>query len=288
MASSNQRKYVYPTFIAHRGAGKVAPENTMAAFKYGYRQGFQMYECDVKLSADKELFLLHDADLDRTTDSTGVAKEKSWQVLSQVDAGSWHSAAYKDEPLVHFESLIDFMLDNRVRLDVEVKPNSGEAYETGKAVALLLKQKIKTRLDECVDLLFEEDGEQLFDRLYNELLESPAIYCVKKQFLISSFEPEALRGAYEHVPQIPRALLVDDWSEGEDYVWQVLESLECAGIITHYKILTDAFIAKCHNANRFVMVYTANEYAEIEQLLKRGVDSIITDNMQVMGHFSKA
>ena len=47
----------YPRWIAHRGAGELAPENTMAAFRLGAEHGFAMFECDVKLSADGEPFL---------------------------------------------------------------------------------------------------------------------------------------------------------------------------------------------------------------------------------------
>ena len=51
----------YPRWIAHRGAGKLAPENTLAAFRLGAAHGYRMFECDVKLSADGVPFLLHDA-----------------------------------------------------------------------------------------------------------------------------------------------------------------------------------------------------------------------------------
>ena len=55
----------YPRWVAHRGAGKLAPENTLAAFRLGAQYGFRMFECDVKLSADGVPFLMHDATLDR-------------------------------------------------------------------------------------------------------------------------------------------------------------------------------------------------------------------------------
>ena len=48
----------YPRWVAHRGAGKLAPENTMAAFKLGASHGYTMFECDVKLSSDGVPFLL--------------------------------------------------------------------------------------------------------------------------------------------------------------------------------------------------------------------------------------
>lgn len=280
-----EEHYVYPTFIGHRGAGKAAPENTMAAFQFGLEQGFTMFECDVKLSADNELFLLHDAHLERTTNGAGLAVEKSWKELLQLDAGSWHSSQFKGEALADFATVIDFILDQRVRLDVEIKPDSADAYETGKAVAQLIERKVKARLEQCVDIVIQESHDQLFERLYNELLESPTPYCVKKQFLISSFNVEALRGAYDHVRHVPRALLIDDWSMGEQYTLEILETLDCAGMITNYQILTDALIEKCHAAGRFVMVYTPNGYDEIQSLLDRGVNSIITDNMQVIQTF---
>ncbi|MDO8250569.1 MAG: glycerophosphodiester phosphodiesterase family protein, partial [Rhodoferax sp.] len=90
----------YPRWVAHRGAGKLAPENTLAAFRLGASHGYRMFECDVKLSADGVPFLLHDTTLQRTTNAvahlgtgrtSAVAGDHPWNTLSQLDAGSWHS-----------------------------------------------------------------------------------------------------------------------------------------------------------------------------------------------------
>ena len=62
----------YPRWIAHRGAGKLAPENTLAAFRLGAQHGYQMFECDAKLSRDGVVFLMHDANLNRTTNGQGI------------------------------------------------------------------------------------------------------------------------------------------------------------------------------------------------------------------------
>ena len=62
----------YPRWIAHRGAGRLAPENTLAAFRLGASHGYRMFECDVKLSADGLPFLMHDATLQRTTNAVQV------------------------------------------------------------------------------------------------------------------------------------------------------------------------------------------------------------------------
>ena len=246
----------YPKLIAHRGAGKVAPENTLAAFRYGSQQSFTMFECDVKLSQDQELFLLHDATLMRTTNGEGSADEHAWIELSRLDAGSWHSAQYSGEPLAHLANLVNFILNNHYLLDVEIKPNPGEAYKTGVATARFLQKK---------------SGD----------ISAQMSYPYDSPFLLSSFAPEALRGAKETAPEIPRALLVDNWSQGEEAVFKKIAQLECSGIILNYQIVSPEMIEKVHQMKCFIMVYTANEPQLIDRLLQMGIDSVITDNMDI-------
>ncbi len=95
------KPWPYPLWIAHRGAGKLAPENTLAAFRKGAAHGYRMFECDVKLSADGVPFLMHDATLERTTSGRGTGGDRPWAELSMLDAGSWHSRRYAGEPLAN-------------------------------------------------------------------------------------------------------------------------------------------------------------------------------------------
>ncbi len=76
----------YPHVVAHRGGGKLAPENTLAAIDVGARYGHTMIEFDAKLSKDGEIFLLHDDNLERTSNGWGVAGELPWRDLLKVDA----------------------------------------------------------------------------------------------------------------------------------------------------------------------------------------------------------
>ena len=78
----NRTRWPYPRFAAHRGAGKRAPENTLAALKLGHSFGYRMAEFDVKLSADGVAFLLHDSTLQRTTNGYGRADARIWRVSS--------------------------------------------------------------------------------------------------------------------------------------------------------------------------------------------------------------
>src|SRR5207237_7935489 len=98
-AGLTMQAWPYPRWIAHRGAGKLAPENTLAAFRLGAQYGWRMFECDAKLSADGVPFLLHDATLQRTTNAreafgpapSNIGGDHPWAELSKLDAGSWHS-----------------------------------------------------------------------------------------------------------------------------------------------------------------------------------------------------
>ena len=125
----------YPRWIAHRGAGKLAPENTLAAFKLGAGHGYRMFECDVKLSSDEVPFLLHDSTLERTTSGHGTAGEQPWNALAQLDAGSWHSPSFAGEPLPTLEAIARFCLDKGHCLNIEIKPTPGLERHTGEVVA---------------------------------------------------------------------------------------------------------------------------------------------------------
>ncbi|MEY3273561.1 MAG: cytoplasmic glycerophosphoryl diester phosphodiesterase UgpQ [Pseudomonadota bacterium] len=87
MAELAHTPWPLPRWIAHRGAGKLAPENTLAAFRLGAAHGYRAFECDVKLSADGVPFLLHDTTLKRTTPARGTAGDRPWAELSRLDAG---------------------------------------------------------------------------------------------------------------------------------------------------------------------------------------------------------
>ena len=125
----------YPSWIAHRGAGKRAPENTLAAFREGFARGFRMFECDVKLSSDHVPFLLHDSELERTTSGLGTAGDHAWSALSRLDAGGWHGAAFAGEPLPTLAAIARFVTANGCAVNLEIKPTPGVETLTGELVA---------------------------------------------------------------------------------------------------------------------------------------------------------
>jgi len=231
----------YPRWIAHRCAGKLAPENTLAAFRLGASHGYRAFECDVKLSADGIPFLLHDATLQRTTSGHGPAAALTWNELSRLDAGAWHSRRYAGEPVPTFAAIARFCLRNDFALDVEIKPSPGRELETGRVVAATAAT------------------------LWSSATVPP---------LLTSFKPATLQGARETAPQLPRALLLDALRAG----WlDEAKALDCVAVVTDYALLDAAVLAAIHGAGMRSLVYTVNDPAEAGRLDALGIDGIVTD-----------
>lgn len=77
--------------IAHRGASRSAPENTLAAFELAERQGADALELDVRLSADGAPMVIHDRTLERTTDGAGPVRTQAVADLRLLDAGAGYT-----------------------------------------------------------------------------------------------------------------------------------------------------------------------------------------------------
>lgn len=235
----------YPRWVAHRGAGKLAPENTLAAFRIGAQHGYRMFECDVKLSEDGVPFLLHDAALDRTTDGHGIGGTKAWKELSRLDAGGWHSRAYAGEPLPSLENIARYCLANGHHLNIEIKPTPGCEHHTGAVVA--------------------RDAA----RLWAGAPVPP---------LLTSFDVAALDGARSTQPELPRGLLLDqaaaDWLE-------CARRLGCVAIVCNHTLWSRDTVAQAIEAGLRCLSYTVNEAAAAHRLLELGTDGIITDRVDL-------
>lgn len=109
--------------IAHRGASDKAPENTLIAFERALEQGADAVECDVHLSGDGVVVVIHDETVDRTTDGSGEVAAMSLEELRRLDAGSWKHSRYSGQRIPTLQEVIEFVGD-RAQLFVELKGRS--------------------------------------------------------------------------------------------------------------------------------------------------------------------
>lgn len=85
--------------IAHRGASGYCPENTMVSFRRARELGVRWQECDLRLTADDQVVVIHDSTVDRTTDGSGLVRQFSLADLEKLDAGSWFDPKFKGSHL---------------------------------------------------------------------------------------------------------------------------------------------------------------------------------------------
>lgn len=250
----------YPRWIAHRGAGRLAPENTLAAFRLGAAHGYRMLECDVRLSADGIPFLLHDDTLERTTSGQGPAGDLTWAQLAGLDAGAWHSPTFAGERLPTLADVAAFSLTQPDGhwVNLEIKPSPGTAELTGRVVAREAQRLWADHPDRAP--------------------------------LLSSFQPEALAGALAAAPGVRRALLIDRWPESaSDQRWlDTAARLDGCAVVLQHRLWTAERVDRARQAGLRCLTYTVNDPDEARRLIDLGLDGLITDRVDLFDPVSGA
>src|SRR5262249_38701844 len=114
--------------IAHRGASTYAPENTEAAFNLALQMGAQHLEFDVQMSGDGHLVIIHDENLNRTTNGNGAVSAHTLAQLQMLDAGAWFDAQFAGARIPTLDELLEHY-GRRAHLHVEIKGKSAGISE---------------------------------------------------------------------------------------------------------------------------------------------------------------
>ncbi|MFL9963335.1 glycerophosphodiester phosphodiesterase [Paraburkholderia sediminicola] len=240
-------QWPYPRLVAHRCGGTLAPENTLAGFDACVRHGYRMVEFDAKLSADNQLFLLHDDTLDRTTNGHGAAAERTWQQLAELDAGAWRAAQFAGTRLATLADAARRCARDRIAANIEIKPCPGRDALTGSLVA----------------------GGAL------------TLWQGQTPPLLSAFSFDALAAARDAAPSLPRGMLFEqvpaDWL-------RIVRELDCVSLHASHRYLSEPLVAQIRAAGLRVLAYTVNDPARAQLLAQWGVDMICTDRLDLLPH----
>ena len=115
--------------VAHRGSSARAPENTLAAFRRAVDDGADAIECDVRLSGDGEVVVIHDSRLERTTNGRGRVSNHTVRELKKFDAGGWFGRAFRGERIPTLNEVFE-ALGGRIAFNIEVKSDRDRAMAT--------------------------------------------------------------------------------------------------------------------------------------------------------------
>ena len=229
-----------PLVIAHRGAARDAPENTLAAFRLAAEMGADAVELDARLSADGAVVVHHDLTLDRTTNGAGSVSERSLAELKALDAGGKFDPRFAGEQIPILDEVFG-AVGRRLLINIELK-----------------------------------NYESVFDRLAETVVRIVCRHGLERRVLLSSFNPFALRTARRLAPEVPRALLV--WVGQKGWMQAALRRLTVFEAYHPQDSMTDRVtIADQHTQGRRVNVWTVNEVERMRELLLLGCDGLITD-----------
>ena len=239
--------------IAHRGGRQGAPENTIAAFDSGLNQGAHGIELDVRLSADNEVMVIHDATVDRTTNGTGRVRNQTQAELQQLDAGY---------------SFTDTTGRHSYRGQGITIPTLREVFARYPAIPLIVEMKAErtTDLAEAMARLINDTGR-------------------RDHLIVASFDRKLLQQFRTHETGVPTnmALVETAWFYGAHLVG-AHEHIHCPGdafqVPRRYygiPVVQQRFVQAAHACNMPVHVWTVNERAVMQHLCAIGVDALITD-----------
>jgi glycerophosphoryl diester phosphodiesterase len=230
-----------PPVIGHRGAAGVAPENTLVGLRRARALGCRWVEFDVRLTADRELVLLHDDGLERTTESRGKVGTLASSAIRCCDAGSWFDASFAGERVPTLEEAVEVLAELGLGANVELKSERSNAVETGMTAADLLA------------------------RLWPPHLPPP---------LVSSFVPDALEAVRHRAPTVARGLLLRRAGGGR---WRRAQALGCATVHADHRFLRPAIVSEICKAGYSVLAHTVNDPARARELFAWGVRSVFSD-----------
>lgn len=138
--------------IAHRGASRAAPENTLSAMKKAIEYGADYAECDVFQTKDGEIVLFHDEEMERTTGQEGMIWDYTLAELKELEVGSWFSKEFKGEPIPTLREVIQ-LVKGKIKLNIEVKVSGNDPDIVQKVVDIIRSENIAK---ECMVTSFEK------------------------------------------------------------------------------------------------------------------------------------
>lgn len=234
-----------PLVFAHRGAKRVAPENTLPAFEAAIRLGADGVELDVQYSSDGKLVIFHDLNLEKTSNGTGRVTAHPFEELRELDAGAHFGPEFAGTQIPTLDEVLD-LAKGKLLVNIELKSLEITGARLG------------------VDVVAAVRAHKMADEV-----------------VISSFNPFALRTSKKVGPEIEHALLLAPDTSGWTRWGLTLRYSLAEGLHPETIMVDEAYMAAARRRKMPVRVWTVNEEAKMRELAALGVDAIISDTPDV-------
>ncbi|MEZ5070075.1 MAG: glycerophosphodiester phosphodiesterase family protein [Bacteroidales bacterium] len=226
------------SFVGHRGASYLAPENTLASMKLAWELGADGAECDIMLSSDKQVLLFHDANTKKLTGEDHVVADTPWPVL-------------KDLPVI-------------------LRETNRDTY-TGETIPLL--SDVLDALPEDRLLVIEiKTGPEILPFL-QEVLEQ---HWTRGRITFIAFDLETILAAKSLYPDIPAYHLSMFGADVKKNL-RTLREHGIDGVDLRHGIIDGKMMARCREAGMDVWCWTVNDVETARQMKALGVSAVTTD-----------
>lgn len=234
-----------PLIVAHRGASKDAPENTLPAFNLAWEQGADAIEGDFLLTKDGHIVCIHDRNTRRVSGRDLVVKESMLAELQELDVGAWHGENFKGTRIPTIAEVFATIPD-RKKIYIEIK--------CGPEIVPALLRAI-------------EDSE-----------------LAREQIVVISFNKSVIQRVKAEAPQY-KANWLSSFKREEsgaatpslEMVLATLETINADGFSSTKSLIDKAFIQRVRNEGYEYHVWTVNELVTARRFKDWGALSITTD-----------
>lgn len=239
-----------PLSVAHRGHSIAYPENTLEAYRKAIELGVEMIECDVNITRDGTLIMMHDYTLDRTTTGTGRVSASLWEDIQQLDAGGKFKPEFASVRVPSTEETLLLYKEAGILSCFEVK---GADADESNRIAL-----------ELVDLFIKHD---MLDKAF-----------------LASYHHEALHQAQAKCPEllIGPERLPDDAPPDPPEALRQAKAFNAPVIQHQYTVLNTDVICFLHENNIAVWAWSTTDEPSLVFSIDLGADAVMGDDVALM------
>jgi len=239
-----------PLSVAHRGHSIAYPENTLEAYRKAIALGVEMIECDVNITREGTLVMMHDPTLDRTTTGSGRVSAATWEEIQRLDAGGKFNPEFTGARVPSTEETLLLYKETGTLSCFEVKGADGDESDR---IALAL-----------ADLFVKHD---MLDRAF-----------------MSSYHHQALQVARAKCPELLLApeRLPDDAPPDPPEALRQAESVEALVLQHQYTVLTADVVRLLHENEIAVWSWPTTDEASMVFSIELGADALMGDDVELM------
>ena len=247
-----------PIVFAHQGGNQVSPGNTLFAFERAAEMGVDILEMDAHITKDGVLVIIHDEDVDRTTDGTGLIEKMTLAEIKEFDAGYWwtdddgETYPYRGQGITipTLEEIFQAFPDYPV--NIEIKKTEGSIAEP--LCEMIRKYDMQ---DKAIIASFHDERIAEFRKVCPEVATSAGRSEVTEFVILNYIFMGGLYSPAEFAFQVPE---------------------RNSGIL----VVRPGFIRGAHGRNLQVHVWTPNTREELLKFIDMGVDGIMTDRPDIL------